>query len=494
MTQSKIPFKGAAAIPAIITTNAIEEQEQEINIEIENDSKRQRTNHEMEDGELREDLHLPSAGSDMLSVDSFDTIINGPPRESLPAQITKTNNQHFLTAEEIDIKAIKLERLRDKSDRYSSHIEFLTECRDTNVIPKGLRIDMLPTIGNNDDAFCAKWFDTLQGFSITLMNQIIEYSEKIETDTAKKIEEETKTLKSILNEEGFQEMTTTMDNLCINRKKRLAAGKKKKYFHLRYNREQSRPERPTQNSDRERPTRESHRSDRRDYQNISPQRWDFLKSGRRDRTEGVPSNPRDQHLPSSSRYYTDETHQPSRHASREQESDTHFDRPERRRIDTQRDRHSEYQQRDFNPRRPRPERHNQYEQSSNHTPLGHRNTSRGDHAQIAPAQKRTFADILTRNSRPNSRGGSFTNLSRQPSSHARGSQQNDHRDNELRELRDRLSRYEQNQPPKNVPTPQARGDTPSTSANQKKPSNKEVIDFISKTMLSLQNYKEQLEN
>ena len=490
MTQSKISFKGAAAIPSITTTNT-EEQEQEINID--NDPKRQRTNHEIEDGELREDLLLPSAGSDMLSVDSFDTIINGPPRESLPAQITKTNNQHFLTAEEIDIKAVKLERLRDKSDRYSSHIEFLTECRDTNVIPKGLRIDMLPTIGNNDDAFCAKWFDTLQGFSTTLMNQIIEYSEKIESDTAKKIEEETKALKSILNEEGFEEMTTTMDNLSINRKKRLSAGKRKKYFHLRYNREQSRPERPTQNSDKERPTREPHRPERRDYQNNTPQRWDFLKSGRRDRTEGTPSNPRDQHQPPPSRYYADETHQPSRHASREHESDTHFDRPERRRIDTHKDRHTEYQPREFNPRQPRPARQDHHEQSSNHTPLGHRNTSRGDH-QIAPAQKRTFADLLTRNSRPNSRGGSLTNLSRQPSSHARGPQQNDHRDNELRELRDRLSRYEQNQPPKNVSTPQVRGDPPSTSANQKKPSNKEVIDFISKTMLSLQNYKEQLEN
>ena len=493
MTQSKISFKGAAAIPSITTTNT---EEQDNNIV--NDPKRQRTDHEIEDGELREDLLMPTAGSDMLlNADSFDTIINGPPRESLPAH--KTNNEHFLTAEEIDIKAIKLERLRDKSDRYSSHIEFLTECRDTNVIPKGLRIDMLPTIGNNDDAFCAKWFDTLQGFSTTLMNQIIEYSEKIETDTAKKIEEETKALKTSLNKEGFEEMTTTMDNLSINRKKRLSAGKRKKYYHLRYNREQTHPERQTQNNstsntNNQRPTRESHRNERQDHNN-SPHRWDFLKSGRQDRTEDRPLNPRDHHQPT--RYYANETHQPSRHTSREQEyTDTHFDRPERRRIEQHKDRYSEYQPRESNPRHARPERQERHEPSSNHTPLGHRdrNTSQGHHAQIAPAQKRTFADLLMRNSRPGSRGGSLTNLSRQPSSHARGPQQNDHRDNELRELRDRLSRYEQNQPPKNVSTPQARGDPPSTSANQKKPSNKEVIDFISKTMLSLQNYKEQLEN
>ena len=64
MTQSKISFKGAAAIPSITTTNT-EEQEQEINID--NDPKRQRTNHDIEDGELRDDLLLPSAGSDILT-------------------------------------------------------------------------------------------------------------------------------------------------------------------------------------------------------------------------------------------------------------------------------------------------------------------------------------------------------------------------------------------------------------------------------------------
>ena len=176
MTQSKINFKGTAAIPSITKTNT---EEQDSNIV--NDPKRQRTDHEdIEDGELRDELLLiPTAGSEMslFNADSIDTIVNGLPRESLPAH--RTNNDHFLTAEEIDVKAIKLERLRDKSDRYSSHIEFLKDCRDTQVIPKGLRIDILPTIGNNDDAFCAKWFDTLQGVSITLMNQIIEYSEKI---------------------------------------------------------------------------------------------------------------------------------------------------------------------------------------------------------------------------------------------------------------------------------------------------------------------------
>ena len=155
MTQSKINFKGAAANPTITKTNNTVEQDSTIV----NDPKRQRTdNEDMEDGELREELlQIPlEAGSEMslFNADSITTIIDGSQRESLPAH--RTNNDHFLTADEIDVKAIKLERLRDKSDRYSSHIEFLKDCHKTKVIPKGLRIDVEPSIGNNDEDFCNK--------------------------------------------------------------------------------------------------------------------------------------------------------------------------------------------------------------------------------------------------------------------------------------------------------------------------------------------------
>ena len=103
MTQSKINFKGAAANPIITKTNNTVEQE---NI-IDNDPKRQRTdNEDMEDGELREELlQIPlEAGSEMslFNADSITTIIDGTPRESLPAH--RTNNDHFLTTDEIDVK------------------------------------------------------------------------------------------------------------------------------------------------------------------------------------------------------------------------------------------------------------------------------------------------------------------------------------------------------------------------------------------------------
>ena len=46
-------------------------------------------------------------------------------------------------------------------------------------IPKGLRIDLEPSIGNNDDQFCEKWYNRLEEFSVTLIRDIIEYKWKM---------------------------------------------------------------------------------------------------------------------------------------------------------------------------------------------------------------------------------------------------------------------------------------------------------------------------
>ena len=101
------------------------------------------------------------------------------------------------------MKAVRLERLRDKSDRYSSHIEFLKECRQNQVIPKGLRIDVEPSIGNNDDDFCAKWFARLNEFSLTLISDIIEYCEETENVTAERITTATEKLKADMDPEDL---------------------------------------------------------------------------------------------------------------------------------------------------------------------------------------------------------------------------------------------------------------------------------------------------
>ena len=47
-------------------------------------------------------------------------------------------------------QAMKLNRLKDKDARYQSHREFLSQCIESKLIPKGLKLELEPTIGNHD--------------------------------------------------------------------------------------------------------------------------------------------------------------------------------------------------------------------------------------------------------------------------------------------------------------------------------------------------------
>lgn len=47
--------------------------------------------------------------------------------------------------------AIKLNILKDKQAGYESHKSFLTRCSEAKIVPKGLALDLQPTIGNHDE-------------------------------------------------------------------------------------------------------------------------------------------------------------------------------------------------------------------------------------------------------------------------------------------------------------------------------------------------------
>ena len=50
-----------------------------------------------------------------------------------------------------------LDRLYDKQARFESHKQFLQRCLQAAVTPRGLRIELEPSIGNHDETFLAKW-------------------------------------------------------------------------------------------------------------------------------------------------------------------------------------------------------------------------------------------------------------------------------------------------------------------------------------------------
>ena len=119
-----------------------------------------RTHLQLEEGNT-DHLELPdnsprnsSSTGSMFSSDSTATIKD--PRERGPREYRAPIVRSEDDTERL--KIVRLERLKDKEDRYSSHISFLKECVEAKVIPKGLRIDLEPSIGNYDEAFCEKWY------------------------------------------------------------------------------------------------------------------------------------------------------------------------------------------------------------------------------------------------------------------------------------------------------------------------------------------------
>ena len=53
---------------------------------------------------------------------------------------------------------MKLNLLKDKNARYQSHREFLLQCIKSKPKPKGLKIELEPTIGNHDQEFLDMWY------------------------------------------------------------------------------------------------------------------------------------------------------------------------------------------------------------------------------------------------------------------------------------------------------------------------------------------------
>ena len=49
--------------------------------------------------------------------------------------------------------ALKLNRLKDKAVRYKSHKDFLSRCIVEEPVPKGLKLELEPTIGNHGQEF-----------------------------------------------------------------------------------------------------------------------------------------------------------------------------------------------------------------------------------------------------------------------------------------------------------------------------------------------------
>ena len=109
--------------------------------------------------------------------------------------------------------ALKRNRLKDKSIRYESHKDLLNRCLTEKLVPKGLRLELEPKVGNYDQEFVDTWYAKLKSFSLTLIKDIASYCDKTIAQTKQNIKETDTDLKSVAaKEEYFQIVETIKTN------------------------------------------------------------------------------------------------------------------------------------------------------------------------------------------------------------------------------------------------------------------------------------------
>ena len=107
-------------------------------------------------------------------------------------------------------QAVKLNRLGDENARYQYHREFLSQCTESKLIPKDLKLELEPTIGNHNQKFLDMWYSNLQEFSLTLMKGIVKFCDNTISETAKHINSTEEALKQNMEKEEFQKIKETI--------------------------------------------------------------------------------------------------------------------------------------------------------------------------------------------------------------------------------------------------------------------------------------------
>ena len=107
-------------------------------------------------------------------------------------------------------QAMKLNRLKDKNARYQSHREFLSQCIESKLIPKCLKLELEPAIGNRDQEFLDSWYSNQQEFSLTLMKGIVKFYDKALSETAAHINSIENAMKQNMEKEEFQKVKKTI--------------------------------------------------------------------------------------------------------------------------------------------------------------------------------------------------------------------------------------------------------------------------------------------
>ena len=141
--------------------------------------------------------------------------------------------------------SLKLNRLKDKVTRYESQKGFLTRCIAEKLIPKDLKLQLEPTIGNFDQEFVDEWYSKLKGFSLILMKDITTYCEKTIKSTNDNIKNTEATLRNLSENQEFLNIDKVLKTNVEATKRQLQQRKFKKFNNLKYKPQPIKEQTPT---------------------------------------------------------------------------------------------------------------------------------------------------------------------------------------------------------------------------------------------------------
>lgn len=150
---------------------------------------------------------------------------------------TSTNLVTPITINDCDIEmlSIRLNRKKEKSSRFLSHIDFINTCLSENLIPKGFKAELHPSIGNRDEEFLKSWYDKVHALSVNLMKDTISFCERTITETNSEITSLQEKIKALTDSEEYKGIITVIDKNADDSFKKLQEHKSKKHRLLKHN-------------------------------------------------------------------------------------------------------------------------------------------------------------------------------------------------------------------------------------------------------------------
>ena len=132
---------------------------------------------------------------------------------------------------------LKLNRLKDKAVRYKSHEDFLSPCNAQEPVPKGLKLELEPTIGKYDQEFADTWHPKL-------LKDILAHGDKTIVKTEDNIKDTETHLRNVTKREEHQSIEKAIKNNEANTKHFLQQRKFKKFNYLKYKQNSTTKETP----------------------------------------------------------------------------------------------------------------------------------------------------------------------------------------------------------------------------------------------------------